>query len=219
MIARFTSPQAANKAIRQGVIVQGRRVMGEKTINGPIRCYHCQRYGHIAGNCPSKNEPKKCPTCTNVHERDECQAKRKGDFICVNCNDAGHATWDPSCPAHQREMEKTIQRDTEAKSKFYQTEEDWTQEIDQVYATRGEKRRGDTTGGDQKRRWGDEEEEEGSEDEEQEDEMEIEEGEVEDLEQSLTSTHGKARGPYTQATLERFGYARRSLEDIERIEE
>ena len=57
----------------------------------PVRCYHCQAYGHIAADC--SQEPV-CPTCSGDHEPDyDCQQEPK----CPACQ-GNHTAFDPACP-------------------------------------------------------------------------------------------------------------------------
>ena len=45
----------------------------------PIRCYKCQRYGHVATSCRST---LRCSRCSESHEYEECQAQ---DLKCCLC--------------------------------------------------------------------------------------------------------------------------------------
>ncbi len=45
----------------------------------PLRCYKCQRFGHIAAVCKGK---KRCSMCGRDHDYDECDKVRKQ---CCNC--------------------------------------------------------------------------------------------------------------------------------------
>lgn len=130
LIARFKTPEAANKVIRDGIVIQGKRVKGNKMTNGPIRCFHCQRYGHFAANCPQKMDPMKCPTCTGPHRREECEETRRQDFKCPNCKKKGHAAWDPECEHHKEQLERLIKVNKEMQYRYYPTDEEWTWEKD-----------------------------------------------------------------------------------------
>lgn len=193
IIARFASPQAANMALKEGIIIQGRRLRCHKTFNGPMRCYHCQRYGHMAINCSSRNKPGRCPACAGAHSNDQCTEKETGNSKCANCNTTGHLVWDPSCPTYKQEVEKTLQKRREAQYKYYPTDEVWTHETDPVYEVRKETRAANKT-----RDWAEEEEED-----------DIEEGEVDEW---IKATRTKRRRPFKQVTLEKYGYTRQEEE-------
>ena len=49
----------------------------------PLRCYNCQRIGHLAKNC--KADPR-CLICSGKHCYEECQNKSQENFKCANCN-------------------------------------------------------------------------------------------------------------------------------------
>ena len=133
LIAQFKSPEAANKAIRDGMIIQGKRVRGNKMTGGPIRCFHCQRYGHFAANCPQSQDSTKCPVCTGPHRREECKETRKQDFKCPNCKKRGHAAWDQECETYREQLERLIKKNEEMQYRFYPTSEEWTWEKDPIY--------------------------------------------------------------------------------------
>lgn len=210
LVARFSTPQAANKAIKQGLVIQGKRLNGHKVINGPMRCYHCQRYGHAATNCPNRNEQARCPTCAATHEGNQCPAKRKDEYKCGSCKAEGHTAWDQDCPVYRREMEKLIRNNGEIQYKYYRTEEEWTMEIDPVYAVR---ENSPWTDGGRGRKSAHEAQAEVFEDD---DEMEIEDEDGDEEPDQRSDPKGKSRNQsFTQATLDRYGYARQSAEEGE----
>ena len=63
-------------------------------IPDPLRCYRCQKYGHTAKNCSSK---EKCPICSKDHSYKDCPIKdshREGNkAVCSNCNGAHPASF------------------------------------------------------------------------------------------------------------------------------
>lgn len=73
-----------------------------------IRCYNCQKYGHIAKEC--KNSLR-CPRCAENHSSNDCQNENKN---CANCCDAKqkynldldtqHTVWDSNCQCLLRIM-------------------------------------------------------------------------------------------------------------------
>jgi hypothetical protein len=57
----------------------------------PLRCYRCQRLGHLAEGC---NSPRRCLLCAGPHEHSVCTSAKKR---CANCNGA-HAANSLECP-------------------------------------------------------------------------------------------------------------------------
>ena len=57
-----------------------KRITVKEFIPHPIRCFNCQKYGHISQNCRSK---QKCPVCSEEHSFEQCQNKDKKK--CSNC--------------------------------------------------------------------------------------------------------------------------------------
>lgn len=69
-------------------------------IPAPIRCFRCQKLGHITVNCT--NEPL-CPCGKPLHEGQPCE----NDPTCVNCN-GNHSARYRGCPKYK--TEQAIQR-------------------------------------------------------------------------------------------------------------
>ena len=75
----------------------------------PVRCYHCQSYGHIAVDC---KKPSVCGTCSGDHELDyNCQRPAK----CPACS-GPHTIFDPQCPVWLEETEVAKVKRDEKKS-------------------------------------------------------------------------------------------------------
>ena len=86
-------------------------------IPSPMRCFQCQRFGHIATRCEGKAT---CPRCgKEKHNGDKCAA----DACCVNCEGA-HAAYSRDCPKMVEERKiieiKTLEKTTylEARKKY-----------------------------------------------------------------------------------------------------
>jgi hypothetical protein len=124
VIARFNSPEAANKILKDGVIVNGERLLTDKLETEPMRCANCNLYDHLAAECKNCTA---CANCTRPHKTGECDVR--GDpskFRCVNCKGIGHAAWSQSCPEYERRL--GILRSTRIHYRFFVTEEEWTWE-------------------------------------------------------------------------------------------
>ena len=61
----------------------------------PMRCYKCQRYGHIATFFKGK---QRCGKCGGDHEYDKCESDVKK---CSNCG-GGHTAAYGGCPVRKR---------------------------------------------------------------------------------------------------------------------
>ncbi|XP_068219594.1 uncharacterized protein [Palaemon carinicauda] len=70
----------------------------------PLRCYHCQRYGHHKEDCKS---PAFCGVCSQRHNTEICiQAHKNGQETrpkCRNCSKPHHA-WNKRCPERLRRI-------------------------------------------------------------------------------------------------------------------
>ena len=72
-------------------------------IPDPTRCYHCQRYEHIASKCSAKKI--KCPICAGQHPYQECDIKdthrSENKATCPNCRGPHPASYQ-GCPAFKQ---------------------------------------------------------------------------------------------------------------------
>jgi len=126
LIARWATPEAANEAIQNGVIISGKRCNVRKLDPEPRRCLNCQKHGtdHLAANCPSKTI---CGTCGGDHRTSQCFEENPAAHSCVNCRVRGHASWSRDCPEFTKR--RLSMQSGEARFKFYTLEnEDWTWE-------------------------------------------------------------------------------------------
>lgn len=57
----------------------------------PMRCYRCQRLGHLAEGC---NSPRRCLLCAGPHEHSVCTSVEK---LCANCG-GSHQANSLECP-------------------------------------------------------------------------------------------------------------------------
>jgi hypothetical protein len=74
---------------------------------GPIRCFKCQQFNHVAAKCPSPQVV--CSRCASAgHGSRECTSER---IKCATCG-GPHSTFDQGCRAYKMECEKTSSRRT-----------------------------------------------------------------------------------------------------------
>ena len=65
----------------------------------PLRCFKCQRFGHIAGQCRAK---PRCAKCAGEHEYGKCEAEAKAK--CCNCG-GDHSAAYQGCEAQIKAKE------------------------------------------------------------------------------------------------------------------
>lgn len=70
-----------------------------------LRCFNCQKYGHLAKHCRNNTI---CPICSGNHKSENCDSAIKK---CNNCEeakkrnlqiDSEHTAWDSKCPYYLR---------------------------------------------------------------------------------------------------------------------
>ena len=58
-------------------------------VTKPVRCYPCQRFGHLAAACLAKKE--RCSMCSGHHRTQQCLGKIQNsesvDLKCANCGE------------------------------------------------------------------------------------------------------------------------------------
>jgi len=127
LIVRFKTHKAANHAIRDRVVIVGKRTWARCMWREPKRCLKCQSLtaNHLAAEC---NHPNMCRTCGKEHKTTECGESDSRKFWCANCKVVGHASWDHLCPRFikvSRRLEKT---DPEHMYRFIPNHGPWTWE-------------------------------------------------------------------------------------------
>ncbi len=60
----------------------------------PLRCFNCQRFGHVAAACKGK---RRCGKCSEDHDFKEC----KNQIKCCNCGGTHVAAY-RGCPVHAK---------------------------------------------------------------------------------------------------------------------
>ncbi len=122
----FDSREQANKAIRVGVIIEGKELQARKELPDASRCVNCSVLprGHDAKNCPNTT---KCGRCAGGHATRECTVNDRKKFHCVNCKVTGHGAVDrTSCPSFLRASDIVRSRHPESKYKYFVTEDPMT---------------------------------------------------------------------------------------------
>ncbi|OSD01077.1 hypothetical protein PYCCODRAFT_1445985 [Trametes coccinea BRFM310] len=135
LMLAFTEPEQANKAIRDGLTVLGKRVPARKCLAEPLRCAKCHRFepAHMARDC--KQEGERCATCgLGTHLTKECDGDG-GRVWCINCNSDSHATWDRDCPVYRAQLRKVQARQLDSGMRFFPTEEPATWEANEQPGT------------------------------------------------------------------------------------
>jgi len=122
LIVTFTSAEAANRAIADGLNICNRRVHVGKIKKEPVRCLKCQGWNHFAYECISKTD--RCANCTEEHRTDQCPHPHQ--HKCVSCNVDGHASWSRSCPIFLRKAEECDRRNPENSLHFIPSKDPWT---------------------------------------------------------------------------------------------
>ena len=67
-------------------------------VPNPLRCYKCQRFGHVTSKC-KHNET--CAKCSETGHKDESCTKA---FKCINCGES-HAAYSKQCAIFKREFD------------------------------------------------------------------------------------------------------------------
>ncbi|EIW86218.1 hypothetical protein CONPUDRAFT_43259, partial [Coniophora puteana RWD-64-598 SS2] len=128
----FTSATMANKAIEEGMMVEGRRVYSRKSLPEPPRCFKCQstKGEHMAATCPALGWT--CAFCAGAHSTDKCDAVPGSAPKCTNCAKAGnqhdHMASDWNCPTTETNRTKYQRAHPEAQFRLFPTDDPATWE-------------------------------------------------------------------------------------------
>jgi hypothetical protein len=121
-IVSFKEVVTANRVIRDGLFVDGKKVWGRKILSEPTRCVKCQMVGvdHIAATCKSIHDT--CARCGEMHRTAECVVP-DGARACANCRGAGvqhhgHGAADRNCPVFANKLQHALERNPDARFKF-----------------------------------------------------------------------------------------------------
>jgi hypothetical protein len=107
IVAEFTKPQHANKAIEMGTIWDSTMLNAELyDRSARVRqCFNCQQYGHVGSTC---SNPERCGHCAGSHQTRDCATSPQDRRKCANCGSA-HASWSKACEYRQREVDRIAQ--------------------------------------------------------------------------------------------------------------
>ena len=78
-------------------------------VTKPIRCYRCQRFGHVAAACLAKGE--RCSMCSGPHRTEQCLTKmQNSETINLKCAICGepHSANSNKCPVLHNKMHKKM---------------------------------------------------------------------------------------------------------------
>lgn len=101
VMLRFESSEVLPSKVRIGYV----RFHVREYVRAPLRCYNCQRYGHIASVCRAK---KRCAHCGEEHEYGKCG--RNVEAKCCNCGGAQNVAY-RGCEVSKRAVEIEKERD------------------------------------------------------------------------------------------------------------
>lgn len=108
MVLYLARRQDAEKLLRGGrVEVDGETAFARpyERRTGPMRCFKCHQFNHMAAQCPS-SQPV-CSRCAGTgHTHRECTSDR---VKCATCGGL-HSTFDPSCRLYKAACEKLVPR-------------------------------------------------------------------------------------------------------------
>src|SRR5882672_12307634 len=118
LMDHFKTLESANQAIRDGLIIAGKRVWGRRMKKEPKRCLKCQilNTSHFAAGCRGQET---CGMCGEEHCTAECMEDNQERYSCANCKVMGHASWDHTCPKFMQVARKVEERDLESMYKFF----------------------------------------------------------------------------------------------------
>jgi hypothetical protein len=141
MLIGLTSTEQANIAIRNGLVMEGKHVAIRRHRIDPQRCLKCQKIGvaHRAAECKSIHDT--CGRCAGMHRTNDCTIANPDEFKCVNCDMAGHASVDRSCPTFCKKMKVTHAKFPDYRYRYFPTKDPatWETENYEVEEVRGAK--------------------------------------------------------------------------------
>ena len=105
--AECDSKEAKNMLIKNGLKIDyfSLKIENYNKPLRPIQCYNCQKYDHMAKNCPNAGNPV-CNKCSNSHKGSECTNNK---LKCANCH-LEHASSDKKCTIYKEKLELILNK-------------------------------------------------------------------------------------------------------------
>jgi hypothetical protein len=122
LILSFTNPNAANRAISNGIAICHKNCHAERIKKEPIRCLKCQGWNHMAKDCEFTADT--CSNCAEKHRTATCPCPRTKR--CVSCKTSEHASWSRECPVFLKRVDDFNERNPENALPFFPTADPWT---------------------------------------------------------------------------------------------
>ena len=79
----------------------------------------------MAAGC---KEAEICGTCGKEHRTAHCEETDPVNFRCANCDMAGHASWDRTCPKFLASCDRLKKGNPESTYKYFPDNNPWTWE-------------------------------------------------------------------------------------------
>ncbi|KAF8164693.1 hypothetical protein B0H34DRAFT_828875 [Crassisporium funariophilum] len=116
----------ANTLIQGCIFMAGHRIAIRKDLQEPIRCNHCQLYGHIRGACKGAEH---CATCANpLHPTTNCPPNTCP--CCVSCGpDSTHASLSHNSPAFKKRCADLETRFPKNTMPYFPTGKSWSRAV------------------------------------------------------------------------------------------
>ncbi|KIK16496.1 hypothetical protein PISMIDRAFT_45658, partial [Pisolithus microcarpus 441] len=118
----LTTPEAANKLLKDGCYIQLDRLRPHKDKKEPMRCMKCQRFGHMAKECAHHEDT--CGTCARNHRSNACDSPQL--LFCIVCQTDSHSSSDRNCPEFIKQCNAMDDKTPENNMPYFPTEEAWT---------------------------------------------------------------------------------------------
>jgi hypothetical protein len=105
--AECTDNDVKEKLIKEGIKIDhfSLKVEDYKRPIRPLQCFNCQKFDHVATNCPDKNKPV-CLKCGGDHIVKVCTSD---EVKCANCN-LDHTSSYKGCLVFQAKLEEKLKK-------------------------------------------------------------------------------------------------------------
>ncbi|KAF9521640.1 hypothetical protein CPB83DRAFT_778369 [Crepidotus variabilis] len=96
----FRDEAAAEKVLRNGMVLEKKIVWPKKKLPEPRLCFKCQKIGmkHRAAECTQ--EYNTCGHCGGCHRSNLCPRDTNQAVHCVNCDQRDHGPANQNCPRY-----------------------------------------------------------------------------------------------------------------------